>query len=493
MSRVKKLTDVVRGVPCEIKGNSEVEIKGIAYHSADVKPGYLFVAIEGFKVSGREFIDDAIHRGAVAVATVDVREVKKGWVTAIGTKFPRRFLAQVANRFYDFPARKLSLIGVTGTNGKTTTCFMIRSVCQQLGFEPGFIGTIEHFDGQERKPASQTTPESLDFVRMLSRMVENGVPVCVAEVSSHSLELDRVFDLDFRVGVFTNFTQDHLDFHRTMENYKKAKMKLFEGLAPNAFAVVNFDDRVGREIPYLTRAKVISYGTMPEVEPRPDISGVITALYPAGSRCEVRIDGKTIPVEIKIPGRHNLLNLLATFGVAKAMGWEPEVVAEGVSKLDRVPGRLEAVPNRLGFSVFVDYAHTPDALQRVLETAREWTKGKIIVVFGCGGDRDRGKRPLMGKVAVQRADIVVVTSDNPRSEDPKQIIAEILQGIGTPGSNVIVEVDREEAIRQALQRAQSGDTVIIAGKGHEDYQIVGGEKSHFDDREVVRRVLREME
>ncbi len=493
MSRVKKLAEVVRGVPCEIKGNSEVEIKGIAYHSADVKPGFLFVAIEGFKVSGREFIDDAIHRGAVAVATVDVRDVKKGWVTAIGTKSPRRFLAQVANRFYDFPARKLSLIGVTGTNGKTTTCFMIPAVCQQLGFEPGFIGTIEHFDGQERKPASQTTPESLDFVRMLSRMVENGVPVCIAEVSSHSLELDRVFDLDFRIGVFTNFTQDHLDFHRTMENYKKAKMKLFEGLAPNAVAVVNFDDRVGREIPHLTRAKVVSYGTTPDVEPHPDISGVITALRPAGSRCEVQIDGKTIPVEIQIPGRHNLLNLLATFGVAKAMGWEPEVVVEGVSKLDQVPGRLEAVPNRLGFSVFVDYAHTPDALQRVLETAREWTKGKIIVVFGCGGDRDRGKRPLMGKVAVQRADIVVVTSDNPRSEDPKQIIAEILQGIGTPGSNVIVEVDRQEAIRQALQRAQSGDTVIIAGKGHEDYQIVGGEKSHFDDREAVHKVLKEME
>jgi len=493
MNRVKKLSEIVRGVPCEIKGNSEVEVKGIAYHSAEVKPGFLFVAIDGFKVSGREFIDDAVHRGAVAVASVDVRDVKKGWVTAIGTKFPRRFLAQAANRFYDFPARKLSLVGVTGTNGKTTTCFMIRSVCRQLGFEPGFIGTIEHFDGEERKPANQTTPESLDFVRMLARMVENGVPVCIAEVSSHSLELDRVFDLDFRVAVFTNLSQDHLDFHRTMDNYKKAKMKLFESLTPGSFAVVNFDDRVGREIPYLTRAKVISFGTIGGGEPQPDISGIVTAVQAEGTRCEVRIDGRVVPVALQIPGRHNLLNLLATFGVAKAMKWEPEVVAEGVSKLERVPGRLEAVPNRLGFSVFVDYAHTPDALQRVLETAREWTKGRVIVVFGCGGDRDRGKRPLMGRVAVQHADIVVITSDNPRSEDPKQIIAEILQGIGTPGPNVIVEVDRQEAIRLALKRAQKGDTVIVAGKGHEDYQIVGKEKVYFDDRAVVRKFLKEIE
>lgn len=492
MNKVKRLSEILRSVPCEIRGNSEVEIKGIAYHSADVNPGFLFVAIDGFKVSGRDFIEEAIQRGAAAVATVDVRDVKKEWVTAIGTRFPRRFLAQLANRFYEFPAQKLSLIGVTGTNGKTTTCFMLRAVCRELGFEPGFIGTVEHFDGHEKKTASQTTPESLDFVRMLARMVESGISVCIAEVSSHSLELDRVFDIDFRVGVFTNLTQEHLDFHRTMESYKMAKMKLFASLSPGAWAVVNFDDQVGREIPSFTQAKVISFGTMQDVKPEPDISGAAIAVSPQGTQCEVRIDGKVIPVALKLPGCHNLLNLLATFGVGKAMGWDPNDVAKAVSKLDYVPGRLEALPNIGGFSVFVDYAHTPDALRRVLETARELTSGRVVVVFGCGGDRDRGKRPLMGKIAAQLADVVVVTSDNPRGEDPNKIIAEILQGMGSTGANVIVEVDRHEAIHRALKLAQRGDTVIIAGKGHEEYQIVGEKKIRFDDREVARSILKEM-
>ncbi|MGQ9678566.1 MAG: UDP-N-acetylmuramoyl-L-alanyl-D-glutamate--2,6-diaminopimelate ligase [bacterium] len=493
MNRAKRLSEIVRGVPCEIKGNSEVEIKGIAYHSAGVNPGFLFVAIDGFKVSGRDFIEEAIHRGAVAVATEDLRDIKKGWVTAIGTKFPRRFLAQIANRFYDFPARKLSLIGVTGTNGKTTTCFMIRSVCRELGLEPGFIGTIEYFDGQERKQSNKTTPESLDFVQMLARMVENGVSVCITEVSSHSLELDRVFDIDFRVGVFTNLTQDHLDFHRTLENYKRAKMRLFESLSPTAFAVVNFDDRIGREIPYLTRAKVISFGTMQDVRPAPAVWGEVVAVRYLETQGEVEIDGKIIPLVLRLPGRHNFLNLLATFGVGKAMGWDPNVIAEAMSKFDYVPGRMEMLTNSRGLSVFVDYAHTPDALQRVLETAREWTSGKVVVVFGCGGDRDRRKRPVMGKVAAQMANVVVVTSDNPRSEDPNQIIAEILQGTGGTGSTVMVEVDRREAIRRALKLAQKGDTVIIAGKGHEDYQIIGDERVYFDDREVALSILKEIE
>jgi UDP-N-acetylmuramoyl-L-alanyl-D-glutamate--2,6-diaminopimelate ligase len=515
--RIKTLGELITGVPCEIitagtsgkgPGPAEIKIKGLAYHSAKVSPGFLFVAIDGTKFSGNDFIDEAINRGAVAIATNDPRRVKKSWVTVIQTRFPRRFLAQIANRFYDFPARKLQLVGVTGTNGKTTTCYLTRSVLREMGQEPGFIGTIEYFDGSEKRVAGNTTPESLDMVQLLFRMVNNKVQVCVSEVSSHALELDRVFDLDFRVAVFTNLTQDHLDFHRTMENYRRAKMKLFQALTPGAFAVANFDDRTGAGIPALTRAKVIGFGTRPEPEVILErehnvidyIWGEVKQVTGDGLNCKIHLKSQEkspIQVHLKLAGRHNLLNLLAVFGIGRALGWDLEVINRGVAKLESVPGRLERIKNDRGFQVYVDYAHTPDALQRVLETVREWTRGRVIVVFGCGGDRDRGKRPLMGKVAAQLADMVVVTSDNPRSEEPEKIIEEILEGIEArrlkDKSGCIVEVDRREAIRQALTLAQPGDTVIIAGKGHEDYQIIGTERHHFDDREVTREILKSIQ
>jgi len=512
--RVKRLTDLITGIPCEVRGKADVNIKGIAYHSAQVKPGWLFVAIDGLRVSGRVFIEDAINRGAVAVATSDTREVKKGWVTAIQTQMPRRFLAQVANRFYEFPARKLTLIGVTGTNGKTTTCYMIRSVCRQLGFEPGFIGTIEYWDGEAKRPAVATTPESLDLVQMLARMVDCSVPVCISEVSSHALELDRVFDIDFKVAVFTNLTQDHLDFHRTMDNYRRAKMKLFESLTPTAWSVVNFDDPVGMAIPNFCKARTVAFGTKEGIElilPADRnvigyIKGEVVRLTAAGTDCLVHLRQglkdkieltKTIPVKLQLPGRHNLTNLLATFGVAWALGWDTAAVVAGVESLSVVPGRLERIDTgRAGFNVFIDYAHTPDALKWVLATVRESTPGRVLVVFGCGGDRDRTKRPLMGKIAAQNADVVVVTSDNPRSEEPMAIIEEILKGIDQEirqdSSRCVVQVDREEAIRQALNLTHPGDTVLIAGKGHEDYQIIGSEKRHFDDREMAKKILMEI-
>ncbi|MGB9742199.1 MAG: UDP-N-acetylmuramoyl-L-alanyl-D-glutamate--2,6-diaminopimelate ligase [bacterium] len=512
--RVKSLAELITGIPCEVMaagiggrraGPGDIKIKGLAYHSAKVNPGFLFVAIEGTKFSGNDFIDEAINRGAVVVATSDPRRVTKSWVTVVQTRFPRRFLAQVANRFYDFPARKLQLIGVTGTNGKTTTCYLTRAVLQELGQEPGFIGTIEYWDGVERRVAGNTTPESLDMVQMLFRMVNNGVRVCVSEVSSHALELDRVFDLDFRVGVFTNLTQDHLDFHRTMENYRRAKMKLFQSLTPGAFAVANFDDAAGAGIPALTKAKVIGFGTKPEPELILErehnvidyIWGEVKRVSEDGLECNVYIKSagvKPLPVRLKLAGRHNLFNLLAVFGIGRALGWDEELIRRGVERLDSVPGRMERIWNDKGLGVYIDYAHTPDALKRVLVTVREWTKGRVLVVFGCGGDRDRGKRPLMGSVAAQLADVVIVTSDNPRSEEPVKIIEEILSGIEPAvrqnKNRCMVEIDRREAIRQALIQARPGDTVVIAGKGHEDYQIVGSERYHFDDREVAWELLR---
>jgi UDP-N-acetylmuramoyl-L-alanyl-D-glutamate--2,6-diaminopimelate ligase len=484
---MKRIADLTKGVPCTVQGNSALEIKGIAYHSAAVKPGFLFVAIEGFKVSGQQYIDEAVNRGAVAVATADVNSVHKNWVTVVQTKSPRRFLAQVANRYYDFPARKLSLVGITGTNGKTTTAYLVRSMARQAGTEPGFVGTIEYYDGGDTVKAGQTTPESLDFVQLLARLVEKQVPLCIAEVSSHSLALDRVFDLDFKVGTFTNLTQDHLDFHRTLGSYREAKMKLFTSLIPSAAAVANFDDAMGRDIPHETKARVISYGTRPDLEPVPSIWGKVSGVRPDGLDCEVSIDARTWPVRLKLIGRHNLANLLAAVGTGKALGWTPELMTAGAEALAAVPGRLEPVAAGQPFKVYVDFAHTPDALRRVLSTVREFTIGRVIVVFGCGGDRDRGKRPLMGDTAAQLADVVIVTSDNPRGESPQAIIDEILSGMAAAPR--IVEPNRREAIRRALAEAKPGDAVVVAGKGHEDYQIVGTERRHFDDRETVRDLL----
>lgn len=273
----KRLGELVRGVPCAVEGNSSVDIRGISYHSAAVEPGYLFVAVDGFRTSGSGFVDEAVNRGAVAVATSEYRRIAKPWVAQVVTQSPRRFLAQVANRFYDFPARKLCLVGITGTNGKTTTSYLLRAMCRRNGIEPGFIGTVEYWDGERTWKAGQTTPESLDLVRMLDRMVSKGVRVCIAEVSSHALELDRVFDIDFKVGVFTNLTQDHLDFHRTLKGYRDAKLRLFTGLAPAGFAVLNLDDPVGREFSELTRACVVGFGTRPELRPSPSVVGRVVS------------------------------------------------------------------------------------------------------------------------------------------------------------------------------------------------------------------------
>ncbi len=477
-------------MPCTIHGNPKVEIKGIAYHSGQVKPGYLFVAVEGFRVAGSQFIDEAMNRGAVAVATTDFSRVRRGWVTTVLTKTPRRFLAQVSNRFYDFPSRKLDLVGVTGTNGKTTTTFLVRAMARQSGIEPGFIGTIEYSDGVEYRKAGHTTPESLDLVELLARMADNKVPLCVAEVSSHALELDRVYDLDFKVAAFTNLTQDHLDFHKTMRAYQEAKMKLFEGLRPTSFVVTNQDDVMGREIAAKARARVIRYGTRPDLEPVPEIVGKVTVVRPDGLATEVSVQGKAVPVRLKLVGRYNLANLLAAFGIGTALGWSPEVMAAGAESLENVPGRLERIETGRGFQVYVDYAHTPDALVRVLETVREFTSGRVICVFGCGGDRDQAKRPLMGRAVAGLADLAIVTSDNPRSEPAEVIIRDIVKGMNS--GEHIVEPDRREAIRQALAAARPGDSVIVAGKGHEEYQLVGEERRPFDDRKVTKELLAEL-
>jgi len=529
---MKRLEELVRGVVCTIHGNPKLETKGLAFHSAQVEPGYLFVAIDGYRVSGAKFIDDAMNRGAVAVATTELANVRRPWVTIVSTPSPRRFLAQVANRFYDFPARKLALVGVTGTNGKTTTTYLLRSMARQISGEPGFVGTIEYSDGLKTACAANTTPESLELVKMLAKMVENRVTTCLCEVSSHALELDRVYDLDFKVAAFTNLTQDHLDFHKSLRSYQEAKLKLFAGLPPNAVAVTNLDDAMGRDIPHRTKARVVTYGTRPDLEPVPDVWGEVAKSGPDGLSVKVSVMGAKADMNLKLVGRYNLSNLLCALASGSALGWPLDKMIAGAEALENVPGRLERVrkrPRGQGAegssvstleplnprtlepspSVFVDFAHTPDALRRMLETVREFTTGKVIVVFGAGGDRDQAKRPLMGKAVAEAADVAVVTSDNPRNEQPQAIIAEIVKGMNGNGgpkpepviqnpkpkvqnrATVIVEPDRRAAIRRALAEAQPGDTVVIAGKGHETCQIVGAERRPFDDRQVAAELIAE--
>ena len=484
---MKRLKELVRGIPCSIEGNKDTEITGIAYHSAKAKRGFLFVAIDGFRVSGVDYIEDAVNRGAVAVATDDVRNVNKNWVATVVTESPRRFLAQVANRFNGFPSRKLKLVGITGTNGKTTTSYLMREMARAEGQEPGFCGTIEYFDGKETTKAKQTTPESLDFVEMLGRMNENGCETCIAEVSSHALALDRVFDMDFKVAVFTNLSQDHLDFHRSMRSYKEAKLKLFTGLGPTSRAIVNLDDAVGHEISRNTRAQQKTYGTRNDLSEKPDVFGKVVKVRPDGLDCELT-NGRVLPVSLKLVGSHNLMNLMAAFTAGLALDWDPDRMKRGAEALAAVPGRLERIGPPGPYNVYVDYAHTPEALARVLSTAKEFCEGRVICVFGAGGDRDKEKRPLMGRAVSDRAAIAFVTSDNPRNESPRAIIDQVAAGMNN-GCEKRIEPDRRAAIEQALDAAGPGDVVIVAGKGHEDYQIVGNERRDFDDRKVVGELL----
>ena len=427
---------------------------------------------------------------------------------------PRAALASISANFYDHPASRLDLIGITGTNGKTTTSLLIESILRCGGFNPGVLGTLAYRWGGNQIPASMTTPESLDLQRIFSSMLQDGVTHVVMEVSSHALALGRIAGCKFRTGVFTNLSQDHLDFHSTMEEYFSIKKLLFSSyLDPGvSVAVINEDDDYGRRIigNGTRAAKVIGYSA--SVLPCASGSGEREAdrvfagevrFSPGGIHAKVQTSHGEIRVDSPLMGRLNLYNILAAVSAAESLGISPEAIEEGIRALSSVDGRLErvAIPDRCGFQVIVDYAHTPDAMEKALACLREMTEKRLIAVFGCGGDRDRGKRPIMGRVAAERADVVVVTSDNPRSERPDDIIDEIeagvkqagLIGLGTltedalaAGKGYIREVDRRKAIGLALDLARPGDTIFIGGKGHETYQIVGTIRHAFDDRLVVR-------
>jgi UDP-N-acetylmuramoyl-L-alanyl-D-glutamate--2,6-diaminopimelate ligase len=508
-----QLSKLLEGVEIErIVGKTQKEIEGIAYHSHQVGKNFLFAAIRGIEADGRRFIGESIERGAEAILLEEGPEVNDR--TAIFVPNSRQALARVASNFYGNPSAKMRLAGITGTNGKTTTTYLLESIFKKAGYDVGVIGTINYRYGQTVVPALNTTPESLDLQRILWEMLREGISHVIMEVSSHGLDLDRIFGCQFDGAVFTNFTSDHLDYHQTLKRYFESKRKLFsESLMKSRkakrFAVTNHDDPRGEEIVRGVDLPILRYGLGSPC----DFSAAEVILSLDGISCRIQTPGGEFPLHSTLIGRFNLYNILAAVATGFGMGLPLEILKEGVEGLEGVSGRFEKVANRKGIHVIVDYAHTHDALERVLLGLRETqiqssrNRGKIITVFGCGGDRDRTKRPLMGEVAGKYSDLVVLTSDNPRTEDPLAIIEEVEKGFQSllleewhrdeveawrSKKGYLKVPDRKEAIRMAIHLARPEDTVLIAGKGHEDYQILGRKKVAFDDRIEARKALEEM-
>ena len=480
-----KLECLLEELPgADVDGDREVDLEGIHCDSRYVGQGDLFVAIRGGQERDRHlFIGDALSRGARAVVVED--PVECNGVTRVLVGNCRTALAKLAARFYNFPGHAMTNVGITGTNGKTTTAFLLRSVLERAGLSCGYLGTLGAWVDGKLERIENTTPEAIELHRWLRLMVDSGTQAAVLEVSSHGLALKRVEGIPFHAAVFTNLTRDHLDFHGTWDRYFSAKARLFEGLDKEGVAVINADAPMAVELAQRTPGRVVTYGFGPtaqiwlkKVEPSP-----------LGTYLHVETSEGPVDLEIRLTGRFNCYNAVAALATGLALGLGSEAVLQGIASLDNVPGRFERIVEGQDFAVIVDYAHTPDALERILRTARELGEGRLICVFGCGGDRDRGKRSLMGKVAGELADISVLTSDNPRSEDPQDILCDIAEGV--PQNSVsLCEIDRETAIVTAFSEARSGDIVLIAGKGHESEQELENCVISFDDREVARRALR---
>ncbi|HYV85714.1 MAG TPA: UDP-N-acetylmuramoyl-L-alanyl-D-glutamate--2,6-diaminopimelate ligase [Patescibacteria group bacterium] len=502
-----ELKEVLREVPdVRVAGDPRTTVRGLAYDSRAVEPGYLFAAIKGERRDGFAYLDQALERGAAAFLTSrppDARAARAAWVQVADDRLG---LALASRNYYGRPDERMTMIGVTGTNGKTTTCHLLEAGLREAGLKPCLLGTVGHRYGREELKADRTTPESLDLYRHLDRFATAGARSCAMEVSSHALALRRAAGIRFRAAVFTNLTQDHLDFHGTMEAYLDAKAILFRDLAPDAVAVLNADDTACASLRRTTRARVVTWGQAPDADVRIDrsqisIDGTEIALAVAPGVEPAGAPGGAAPLVLRSPllGVPNARNLTAAAAALLAVGVPRDAVTRGLGAVTGVPGRFERVDAGQSFLVLVDYAHTDDALSNVLRTVRALGPRRVVTVFGCGGDRDRAKRPLMGFAAASLSDVVVVTSDNPRSEEPRAILEEILPGVRRalgiaegatpPPERCLVMVDRREAIRRAIGLARAGDCVVIAGKGHETYQILGDRTVPFDDRQVAREAL----
>ncbi|HZE58462.1 MAG TPA: UDP-N-acetylmuramoyl-L-alanyl-D-glutamate--2,6-diaminopimelate ligase [Chthoniobacterales bacterium] len=474
--------------PRQIIGPLDRVVESIAYDSRRVQRSGLFVALRGEKSDGHQFIDQAIEKGATVIVTE--REVQTPRATCLVVENTRSALADLGATFFQQPARRLKLAAVTGTNGKTTTTFLIKHICERAGLRCGLLGTVRYEIADRVLPAVRTTPESLDVYDLLAQMVNAGCKAAALEVSSHALAQERVRGIEWDVAVFTNLTQDHLDFHGTMENYFEAKAQLFTGLPEQKSkmkptAVINLDDPSGAKLVDRLAKKIpiITYG----VGARADFRASNYHAEFAGTSYQLDARGKSYLVRVPLIGRFNVANSMAALAAASSMGISLRDAILSLGRSPQVPGRLEAVPAKRQFQVFVDYAHTPDALLNVLKTARELSPRKLIVVFGCGGDRDKQKRPLMARVADENADFSIITSDNPRKEDPDAIIADAEKGFRSDRYEKIT--DRAQAIARAVELAQPRDIIIIAGKGHEAYQEFADHTIPFDDIQIARRAL----
>jgi UDP-N-acetylmuramoyl-L-alanyl-D-glutamate--2,6-diaminopimelate ligase len=468
-------------------GAGEADVRGLAYDSRHVEQGDLFIALKGLKAAGSDFAADAIQRGAVAVVS-DLpapHAVAAPWVVVDDA---REAMAQLADEFYEHPSRAMSVVGITGTNGKTTTAYLLRALFEAAGMKSGLLGTVSYMVGDEAVSASRTTPEAPDVQRMFRLMVDRGCVACVMEVSSHALALKRVDGTRFAAAVFTNLTRDHLDYHKDMESYFAAKRRLFEMLPEGTPAAINLDDPRAESLVKIVSSPITYAITKPaDVTPGP-----MSSTW-QGLEFDAKTPRGPVHVRSRLVGRPNVSNILAAVSTATGLDLPIAAVEKGLAELEGVPGRFQMVSDaRDNIGVVVDYAHTDDALKNLLETARPLAHSRVITVFGCGGDRDRTKRPLMGAVAARLSDVVILTSDNPRSEDPARIIEEIKLGIQGPdrqAGSMFTIVDRSDAIAQAIRMAEPGDLVLLAGKGHEKTQVIGQQELPFDEVEIARAAL----
>ena len=480
-----KLQEIIRDIAAlKIVGTIDKEVKGINIDSRLVEEGHVFVAIRGTQTDGHAFIRKAIEKGATAVVCEEIPDDKTDDITYIQVADTEDIAGEIVTRFYGNPTGKIDLVGVTGTNGKTTVATLLYNLFRQLGYKVGLLSTVCNCIDGQTVPTDHTTPDPVTLNRLLEKMAEEGCKYVFMEVSSHAIAQKRIGGLKFAGGIFTNITRDHLDYHRTFENYLKAKKAFFDGLPSTAFALTNKDDKNGMVMVQNTKAKVYTYS----VRGMGDFKGKVLEEGFDG----MLLDFNRTEVDVRFIGRFNASNLLAVYGTACILGKKTEEVLLQLSTLHPVAGRMEPLYSRKGYIALVDYAHTPDALTNVLATIRDVLhgKGNVITVIGAGGNRDHGKRPMMAKEAVKQSDKVIITSDNPRSEDPQAIIDDMRAGLTSKEMHKVISiVDRKEAIRTACMLAQSGDVVLVAGKGHENYQEIAGVKHHFDDKEVLKEIF----
>ncbi len=482
-----KLSQMLQALPeYELIGNDDIDIVDVVYDSRKADDGAIFFCIKGIEADGHDYAMATVKQGAKAVVVMHALDLPKDVVQVV-VDDTREAMALLSAAFFDYPSTKMSMVGVTGTNGKTSTTFMLKSILEASGQKVGLIGTITNMIGDTLIQTQRTTPESVDLQRLLARMVDEGVESVVMEVSSHSLALKRVAGIEFDVAAFTNFTQDHLDFHGTWNDYFEAKKKLF-GMCKAA--AINLDDEASRKMVEGKNYPIHTFG----IREQSDIMAHSIEITPKGTNFRLQLGGQTLPTNLSIPGLFSVYNALTAASVANALGATGRSILVGLEQLSSVSGRFEVLDtNNKDVTVIVDYAHSPDGLESVLSSIKEFAKDRIVTLFGCGGDRDRGKRPIMGEIAGRYSDYCIITSDNPRSENPMDIIKDIEEGMIKTACDYIIVENRLEAIEYALEQCEVGDVILLAGKGHEEYQEINGVRFHFSDKEIVEEYYQKID